>query len=75
MKEDLPAVQFANPELEVQVNRVPKSPADTWKAEMQLDFSESLIYDIFLYTLAFMSLTCVSCPRDFESRHLHFCLL
>ena len=39
MKEDLPSIQFANPELEVRVNKVPKSPADTWKAEMQLDFS------------------------------------
>ena len=40
MKEELPKVQFANPELDVRVNKVPRSPQDSWKAEMQLDFSE-----------------------------------
>lgn len=39
IKEDLPSIQYANPTLSVQVNKVPKKPDDKLKSEMLLKFS------------------------------------
>jgi small subunit ribosomal protein S25 len=40
VNEELPRVRYANPELEVKVNRVPKSLKDDWTAEVLLEYSE-----------------------------------
>ncbi|KAH8111428.1 hypothetical protein DFH11DRAFT_1613050, partial [Phellopilus nigrolimitatus] len=38
IKEELPRIRYANPELNVKVNKVPRSVGDKWKAEMLLEF-------------------------------------
>ncbi|OBZ79426.1 hypothetical protein A0H81_00220, partial [Grifola frondosa] len=40
VKEDLPRIRYANPEIEIQVNKTPKSLSDRWKPEMIIEFSE-----------------------------------
>ncbi len=40
-RNDLPRIRYANPSIEIQVNKVPKSVGDTWRPEMQLEFRTS----------------------------------
>lgn len=43
LKDDVPRIRYANQDLTIQVNSIPKSNSDTWKAEMVLEFSVSSI--------------------------------
>jgi small subunit ribosomal protein S25 len=43
VKENLPRIRYANPTLGIEVNKVPKSPADTWKPEMTLEYRTCLL--------------------------------
>jgi len=40
LKEDVPRIRYANQELNIRVNSIPKSEDDTWKAEMTLEFKD-----------------------------------
>ncbi|KDQ55009.1 hypothetical protein JAAARDRAFT_181844 [Jaapia argillacea MUCL 33604] len=38
MKEELPRIRYANPTLDIQVNKVSKTKADVWSPQMTLEF-------------------------------------
>jgi len=40
LKNDLPRIRYANPALEIEVNKKAKTPADHWKPEMTLEFRD-----------------------------------
>lgn len=40
VKEDLRRIRFVNPNMEIQVNKILKSPEETWSPEMQIEFRE-----------------------------------
>ncbi|KAI0935604.1 hypothetical protein AcV5_003984 [Taiwanofungus camphoratus] len=40
VKEDLPRIRYANPAIDIQVNRLPKSREDTWQPEMVMEFED-----------------------------------
>ena len=42
IKEDLPRIQYANPDLTISVDKLPRSAGDTWRAQMLLEFSACL---------------------------------
>ena len=44
VKNDLCRIQYANPDLKISVNKVPKSPEDTWLPEMVLVFRMLCFY-------------------------------
>jgi Mitochondrial ribosomal protein L51 / S25 / CI-B8 domain len=41
LKEDLPRIQYANPKINVQVNKLVKIKEETWQPELVLDFCSS----------------------------------
>ncbi|OCB89219.1 hypothetical protein A7U60_g3585 [Sanghuangporus baumii] len=38
IKEDLPRIQYTNPGMQIQIDKIPRSVGDTWRAEMLLEF-------------------------------------
>ena len=40
VKEDLRRIRFVNPNMDIQVNKIPKSPEEKWPPEMQVEFRE-----------------------------------
>ncbi|OCH94216.1 hypothetical protein OBBRIDRAFT_789552 [Obba rivulosa] len=38
VQEELPRIRYANPSLNIEVNKVPKTRKDTWKPEMVVEF-------------------------------------
>jgi len=42
LKEDLPRIRYANPKLDIQVNKLVKSKDETWSPELVLEFGSSL---------------------------------
>ena len=40
VKEDLRRIRFVNPNMDIQVNKIPKSPEEKWLPEMQVEFRE-----------------------------------
>ncbi|KAL5534738.1 hypothetical protein ACEPAG_1202 [Sanghuangporus baumii] len=40
IKEDLPRIQYANPGMQIQIDKIPRSVGDTWRAEMLLEFKD-----------------------------------
>ena len=43
MKNDLPRIRYANPRLEIELNKLPKTEEETWKPEMVLELRASCI--------------------------------
>jgi Mitochondrial ribosomal protein L51 / S25 / CI-B8 domain len=41
LKEDLPRIQYANPKIDIQVNKPLKTKDETWQPELVLDFCSS----------------------------------
>jgi len=41
LKEDLPKIRYANPKLDIQVNKLVKSKDETWSPELVLEFGSS----------------------------------
>ncbi|KAI0791780.1 hypothetical protein C8Q75DRAFT_715513 [Abortiporus biennis] len=39
-KDDLPRIRYVNPKLEIEVNKMPKGVADTWKPELVVEFKD-----------------------------------
>lgn len=58
MKEELGRIRYANPQLNVEVNKVPKSLQDNWTPEMVVEFGNS----ISSVKLASRSDTILCCP-------------
>ena len=42
MREDLPRIRYANPAITIEIQKIPKSKADTWQSSLSMEFSESL---------------------------------
>ncbi|KAH9982046.1 hypothetical protein BGW80DRAFT_1261210 [Lactifluus volemus] len=40
MKEDLPRIRYANPNIGIRVNKLPKTSDEAWKPELVLEFSD-----------------------------------
>jgi len=40
LKEDLPRIRYANPKLDIQVNKLVKSKDETWSPELVLEFAD-----------------------------------
>lgn len=40
LKEDLPRIRYANPNLNIEVSKLPRTVGDTWKPEMVLEFRD-----------------------------------
>jgi len=40
VKEELPKIQYANPMIAIEVNKVPKIEADTWQSGLYMEFGE-----------------------------------
>ncbi|KAH9949470.1 hypothetical protein B0H21DRAFT_728083 [Amylocystis lapponica] len=40
VKEDLPRIKYANPAVDIQVNKVPKTAAELWQPEMAVEFGD-----------------------------------
>lgn len=38
LKEDMPRIRYANPNLNIEVSKLPRTVGDTWKPEMVLEF-------------------------------------
>lgn len=53
VKEDLPRIRYANPAIDIQVNRLPKSREDTWQPEMVMEFGESTSCTLSLVTISY----------------------
>ena len=47
-KEELPRIQYANPTIAIEVNKVPKIEADTWQSSLYMEFGESLLVLILM---------------------------
>jgi small subunit ribosomal protein S25 len=41
MKEDLPRIRYANPNIGIRVNKLPKTSDEAWKPELVLEFCAS----------------------------------
>jgi hypothetical protein len=41
LKEDLPKIRYANPKIDIQVNKLVKIKEETWQPELVLDFCSS----------------------------------
>lgn len=41
LKEDLPRIRYANPKVDIQVNKLVKIKEETWQPELVLDFGSS----------------------------------
>lgn len=41
MKEQLPRIRYANPALDIQVEKVKKGPSEAWRPELELEFGMS----------------------------------
>ena len=42
LKDDLPRIRYANPKIEIQVNKLVKIKEETWPPKLVLDFGSSL---------------------------------
>ena len=42
MKDELPRIQYANPRIAIEVNRIPKAKEDTWQSSMSMEFGKFL---------------------------------
>lgn len=40
VKEDLPRIRYVNPTVDIQVNKIPKTPEEVWQPEMAIEFRE-----------------------------------
>jgi len=40
VKDELPRIQYANPTIAIEVNKVPKIEADTWQSGLYMEFGE-----------------------------------
>ena len=58
LKEDLPRIRFANPNLNIQVSKVPKGKEDTWKPEMTVEFGKSSILSCVAFSVNHYSSLC-----------------
>ena len=43
VKDELPRIQYANPKIAIEVNKVPKIEADTWQFSLYMEFGDSLL--------------------------------
>ena len=66
VKEQLPRIQYANPTLDIQVEKVRKTAQEAWRPQMELDFSDS--HPRFLYSRTLISFYC-SRRLQQNSRH------
>ena len=41
LKDDLPRIRYANPKIDIQVNKLPKTRDETWEPELVLEFCPS----------------------------------
>ncbi|KAN0138627.1 hypothetical protein V8E53_003615 [Lactarius tabidus] len=48
LKEDMPRIRFANPKVDIRVNKLPKTVEEVWKPELVLEFSDGRkqVFDI-----------------------------
>lgn len=44
LKEDLPRIRYANPKIDIRVNKLVKTKDETWHPELVLDFCPSPIH-------------------------------
>lgn len=69
MKEELRRIRYANPQLNVKVNKLPKPPQDNWTPEMVVEFG-NLIFSVGLAScfdarLCFLFYRClIKCTED-----------
>lgn len=61
VKEDLPRIRYANPNIDIEVKRVPKSLGDTWRPEIVIERS------------AFVDLCFARDIATYGHRHTRFC--
>lgn len=48
VNEDLPRIRHANPDLSIQIHKIPRSQSDQWKSELLLEFSVFIVtVDLF----------------------------
>lgn len=40
VKDELPRIQYANPTIAIEVNRIPKAKEDTWQSSLSMEFGE-----------------------------------
>ena len=41
VKDELPRIRYANPKMDIQVNKLPKTPQDNWKPELTVELRAS----------------------------------
>ncbi|KAF8266636.1 hypothetical protein EI94DRAFT_1802830 [Lactarius quietus] len=48
LKEEMPRIRYANPKIDIQVNKLPKTKEEAWKPELVLEFSDGRkqVFDI-----------------------------
>lgn len=58
VKNDLPRIRYANPRLEIEVDKIPKTKEESWKPEMTVELRACLR---FVYTTSHMLFTLCPC--------------
>ena len=48
VNDELPRIQYANPTIAIEVNKVPKFEADTWQSSLYMEFGEFLLASILI---------------------------
>ena len=64
VKEQLPSIRYANPHLDIEVTKIPKTAVDVWKPEMLLTFRGLLA----LYPVLCTGLTTIPFPTITRQR-------
>lgn len=68
-KEDLPRIRWANPNIDIQVERIPKAADHEWRPELEIQFGASLISPRQHVTEVHTSVR--QSPRRFRERQIH----
>ncbi|KAH9064948.1 hypothetical protein EDB87DRAFT_1596599 [Lactarius vividus] len=49
LKEEMPRIRYANPKIDIQVNKLPKAKEEAWKPELVLEFSDGRKQDVDIH--------------------------
>ncbi|KAH9045816.1 hypothetical protein EDB84DRAFT_1413807 [Lactarius hengduanensis] len=49
LKEEMPRIRYANPKIDIQVNKLPKAKEEAWKPELVLEFSDGRKQDFDIH--------------------------
>ncbi|KAH9036604.1 hypothetical protein EDB85DRAFT_2288145 [Lactarius pseudohatsudake] len=67
LKEEMPRIRYANPKIDIQVNKLPKAKEEAWKPELVLEFCSSSFTTLcLLYPKSYNSNVADGRKQDFD---------